>query len=381
MRIFIKDFAKIAAPLTRLTRKDTEFVFGPEEIESQERLKRAIINSPAIRAIDYLSDRPVFLSVNTSYIAIGYVLSQAISETDTKKRYPSRFGSIPLNDRESRYSQSKLELYGLFRALRSTRLWTVGVSDLVVEVDAKYIKGMLNNPDIQPNAMINRWIAGILLFDFTLVHIPGDRHGPDGLSQRTPQPDDLPEPEDDFEDWIDRAYGFMHLINPTPVTTSAQRTLTMFAFSTSTLPPPVPSPSKAYRHQYEQIIDNIDVSLDFTPEELENPEAPHIPRKPRADEADLRLNYIVHILRYNTRPNDLDDGELRAFMKYVTNFFIQADKLWRRDKHGKHKIVIQPARRYRLLEQAHDGVGHHGIYATRTHLSERFWWPHLTDDV
>ena len=44
-----------------------------------------------------------------------------------------------------------------------------------VETDAKYIKGMLNNPDIQPTATINRWIAGILLFNFNLIHVPSER--------------------------------------------------------------------------------------------------------------------------------------------------------------------------------------------------------------
>ena len=61
-----------------------------------------------------------------------------------------------MNERESRYSQPKLELYGLFRALRAYRLYLVGVKNLHVEVDAKYIKGMLNEPDLQPNATINR---------------------------------------------------------------------------------------------------------------------------------------------------------------------------------------------------------------------------------
>ena len=50
-------------------------------------------------------------------------------------------------------------------------------------MDAQYVKGMLNNPDIQPNTVMNRWIAAILLFDFSLIHIPADQHlGPDGLS-------------------------------------------------------------------------------------------------------------------------------------------------------------------------------------------------------
>ena len=181
MRIFIECFSHIARPLTHLTRHDVPFHFGPEELDAQERLKAAIICSPAIRAIDYMSDRPVYLSVDTSYIAIGYVLAQAMP-TPSKGRFPNHFGSMLLNERESKYSQPKLELYGLFRSLRAARLWIIGVKNLIVEVDAKYIKSMLNNPDFQPNVTINRWIAGILLFDFTLVHVPGATHAADGLS-------------------------------------------------------------------------------------------------------------------------------------------------------------------------------------------------------
>ncbi|OBZ78892.1 hypothetical protein A0H81_01162 [Grifola frondosa] len=72
------------------------------------------------------------------------------------------------------------------------------------------------NPDIAPSASINRWIVAILTFHFTLVHVPGTNHGPDGLSRRPRQPDDEDEPEDDFEDWIDRIHGFAHLVNPHP---------------------------------------------------------------------------------------------------------------------------------------------------------------------
>ncbi|EPS93788.1 hypothetical protein FOMPIDRAFT_1099205, partial [Fomitopsis schrenkii] len=79
--------------------------------------------------------------------------------------------------------QPKLEIYGLFRALRALRLYLVGIRNLVIEVDARYIKGMLQNPDVAPSASINRWIVSILMFHFTLVHIPGTMHGPDGLSR------------------------------------------------------------------------------------------------------------------------------------------------------------------------------------------------------
>jgi hypothetical protein len=122
-----------------------------------------------------------------------------------------------LNEREANYPQPKLELYGLFHSLCATRLYIISVKKLVVKVDAKYIQGMLNNPNIQPNTTGNCWIAGILLFDFKLVHVPGATHRPNGLSRQPAQPDDPPKPEDNYEDWIDQAYRFMHIINLTTI--------------------------------------------------------------------------------------------------------------------------------------------------------------------
>jgi hypothetical protein len=98
---------------------------------------------------------------------VGFILSQ---RGEDEKKYPSRFGSIVFNERESRYSQAKLELYGLFRALKATQLYTIGVKRFVVEMDAKFIKGMIKNPTLHPNDAISHWIAAILLFDFKLVH-------------------------------------------------------------------------------------------------------------------------------------------------------------------------------------------------------------------
>ena len=66
---------------------------------------------------------------------------------------------------------------------------------------------MLKNPNLQPNATLNRWIAGILLFDFTLIHIPAIHHkGPDGLSRRPPAEDDSDVLDDEDDDWFEEAY-------------------------------------------------------------------------------------------------------------------------------------------------------------------------------
>ena len=85
-----------------------------------------------------------------------------------------------------------------------------------METDARYIKGMLSNPDIQPLASINRWILSILMFHFDLVHVKGTFHGPDGLLRHSRQLGDTPSEEEnfDFEDWIDNLYGLLHVIQP-----------------------------------------------------------------------------------------------------------------------------------------------------------------------
>ena len=68
--------------------------------------------------------------------------------------------------------------------------WLIGARNLVVESDAKYLKGMLENPGLGPNATINRWIDKILMYHFELHHVAGKTFGADGLSRREGQPGD-----------------------------------------------------------------------------------------------------------------------------------------------------------------------------------------------
>jgi hypothetical protein len=117
LHIFIRDFSHIACPLINLTKKDAPFVFGAEQCEAMQILKDVVLSSPTLKRLDYVSKREVILVVDTSNIAIGFILLQV---GEDGKRYPSRFGSIALTEVESRYSQVKLELYRLFRAFSSS---------------------------------------------------------------------------------------------------------------------------------------------------------------------------------------------------------------------------------------------------------------------
>jgi hypothetical protein len=85
--IFIKDFAKHARPLVNLMRKDITLHFGAEEIAAMENIKDLVTRSPVLHLVNYAAhDWPIILAVDSSIIAVGYVLMQI---RDDKRRYPS----------------------------------------------------------------------------------------------------------------------------------------------------------------------------------------------------------------------------------------------------------------------------------------------------
>jgi hypothetical protein len=359
IRIFIKDYAKKASPLVQLTKKDRPFEFGTAQQESMDLIKYSVLHAPALRPIDYESELPVYLAVDSSCIAVGFILSQLGSDN---RRYYARFGSITWNDRESRYSQAKIELYGLFRALRAYRLYLIGVRRLKVEVDAKYIKGMINNPDVQPNAAMNRWVAGILLFDFELVHVPGSRHtGADGLSRRPRAPED-DEEEDDHDEWIDQAYGFsMELVNWDRLATPASRHPSSSPYLSSTQNG---KPSSTPTAICLALLESEDV----------------IPRSDKAQARDRRIEEIKEFLLDPQRKGQ-SESDFKKLVRAASPFFMLNGQLWRRHPQGRHQLVIPEHKRLDLLKQAHDNLGHKGIFVVRNRLQDRFWWPLLDQDV
>ena len=55
---------------------------------------------------------------------------------------------------------------------------------------------------------MNRWIQGILMFNFTLVHVPTSKHvGPDALSRR--ELGEGEEIESDDDEWLDEIALFI----------------------------------------------------------------------------------------------------------------------------------------------------------------------------
>lgn len=337
VRIWIPNYSKLVQPLTELYRNGYEFIWDDRRQSAFEEIKSLISSAPALHPIDYTSDNPVVLSVDSSKEAAGFILSQLADNGKTKR--PARYGSIPMSLTESRYSQPKLELFGLYRALHEWRRYIIGVKKLIVEVDAKYIKGMLKSPDLQPNATTIRWIQGIKLFDFELVHVPADKHrGPDALSRR---PLTNTEPIEDHDDsWLDDI-----------------ALLTFIPYGDFPPFPKLEEPSKSgfvsglqcylARQRQNDMIQSI---IDF--------------------------HKTADIPKFNTIQAQ------KRFLSKCGEFFLKDQRLFKKNGNKPPlQVITNPEHKQSILLHAHEKLGHRGIFAVTAVIGARFFWPKMRADI
>nr|GEV47409.1 DNA-directed DNA polymerase [Tanacetum cinerariifolium] len=100
-RHIIKDFSKIARPMTRLLKKDTPFIFSKECVEAFQTLKRKLTKAPILIASDW--DMPFELMCDASDFAIGVVLGQR----QEKHFRPIHYASKTMTEAESNYTTTE----------------------------------------------------------------------------------------------------------------------------------------------------------------------------------------------------------------------------------------------------------------------------------
>nr|GEX08756.1 reverse transcriptase domain-containing protein [Tanacetum cinerariifolium] len=101
---FIKDFSKIARPMTRLLEKDTPFFFSQECVDAFQTLKRMLTEAPILIASD--RDMPFELMCDASDFAIGAVLGQRRD----KHFQPIHYASKTMTEAESKYTTTEKEM-------------------------------------------------------------------------------------------------------------------------------------------------------------------------------------------------------------------------------------------------------------------------------
>jgi hypothetical protein len=65
-----------------------------------------------------------------------------------------------------------------------------------------------------------------------------------------------------------------------------------------------------------------------------------IPQSNQAKSDDLRIIKVQKWLEDLVRLPGLSDSEYSTFIRYCTEFFVDKDRLWRKNEQGVHKLVI-----------------------------------------
>ena len=74
--IWIPHYAHVAEPLYGLLKKRMKFEWRDEHTNAMRRLKKLLLEAPALRKADYTEGKQIYVTVDTSPTGIGRVINQ-----------------------------------------------------------------------------------------------------------------------------------------------------------------------------------------------------------------------------------------------------------------------------------------------------------------
>ncbi|XP_057719582.1 uncharacterized protein LOC130934009 [Arachis stenosperma] len=120
---FIKDFSKVALPLSRLLHKDVEFELSTDCKEAFDKLKTALNQAPIVRGPDW--SQPFEIMCDASDYAVGATLAQRKG----KDHFIIAYASKTLDAAQCNYTTTKKELLAIVFALDKFRAYLLGTKD------------------------------------------------------------------------------------------------------------------------------------------------------------------------------------------------------------------------------------------------------------
>ena len=369
-RRFIKNFAGIADPLTRLTKKKSIFQWTETEQFAFDTLKQALITAPMMH--HPAPKAPFILDTDASAYAIGGQLSQVVDGVERVVAYASQ----TLSKSQRNYCTTNRELLAVVQMIRHYRHYLYG-RKFLLRTDHSSLRWLLNYKDA--DGMLSRWLTRLSEYDFEIEYRPGKQHlNADGLSRcHSCKNQACP--------------GFMGLPPPTPRKTRSvklaspiKQTLPMkVELNTVDCPAPPKNSNEANAvKSLEDKINELPWLKDFSMLDIKS-----------AQRQDTHIKPVIKWIEDGTKPDTMmlapHSEETKALASRWNHLSVNTDGiliktgLTSRSSIPIIQIVLPTALREVVLHQLHDlrVSGHLGINRTIARVQQRFYWPGCSLDV
>ncbi|XP_053686781.1 uncharacterized protein LOC128736329 [Sabethes cyaneus] len=186
-RRFVKEFSITAEPLTRLTKKEAEFVWNEQQQQAFQNLKEVLISRPVV--VMYDPEKDIELHTDACSHGLSGVLLQKMDDGLHAISYFSRKTS----ETENRKYSYELEALAIVESVERYRKYLLGRQFLIV-TDCEAVKKTVEKKQMLP--VVARWLLKLQEYDYELVHRKGEKmKHVDCLSRNAVEEPECEEPE------------------------------------------------------------------------------------------------------------------------------------------------------------------------------------------
>ncbi|WVZ89166.1 hypothetical protein U9M48_035603 [Paspalum notatum var. saurae] len=159
-RRFIKDFSKMAKPMTSLTKKNAKYVWSSNCEEAFQTLKKLLTSAPVLAQPDVTKPFDVYCDASSNGLGCGLMQEGRVIA----------YASRQLRKHEANYPTHDLELAAVVHALKIWRHYLLG-NTCHIYTDHKSLKYIFTQPEL--NMRKRRWLELIKDYDLEVHYHPG----------------------------------------------------------------------------------------------------------------------------------------------------------------------------------------------------------------
>lgn len=396
-RHFVRDYSKMVAPLTALSKKGAEWQWTETQQQALDGVKAALSSPPILAHPDY--SRPFTVYSDFSKNGLGAILAQV---GDDGRERVCAYASRRTTDTEAKYCSYKGELLAVLFAVEKFQPYLLGLPFRLV-VDNHALAFL--NKGKQHSATLARWALRLQEFTFDVVHRPGTSHANvDGLSRMYPE---HPAAEGAPQEEEPQGTRAVALLNAAPAAgavlaleQAAEREPEVFGVYMLRVEPQTGLVSADLAcEECGQTADDANMVL-----------CDHCNRgwhrQCASSEAQYRETWyeywycdacidadmldpsdptqdleLLHYMRTGTYPEDMVDTRAKARVRMRARHFELGPPGPRGLLYHQGLPVPPYPQRFEIMRLAHTDMGHRSARPVTSVIRSHFWWPTLSKDV